>query len=189
MSSFNKSNLPPPPATTSVPFGSNDYDKLSTQKNKQPSLPFAKYSSQNQVPVPPKQPPPPVPANYLFNNNQNNTNTTMTTEDETETDSVVSCQLISSASLLLNRDVVRHAQQGKPAEFANKFSNQNIPQTQIRKHHFTAPSSRISGLSQVIEQQSPSQLSDDFQQQQQQQNSQNIETTDASKPPPMETAI
>ena len=136
----------------------------------------------NSAPMPPPTLPPkiptsqPIPTSIAFKLNPNNT--------DTDSESVMSCQLITSASLLLNRDSVREAKQ-QVKEDANgvlglpKWANQR--QT----------------INSISSQTHPNQLSHPYQRNQQPANinqmAQHLQkfnlNSDVLKPPPLESTI
>ena len=100
--------------------------------------------------------------------------------NDTDSDSVMSCQLITSSSLLLNRNTVKEAQNVKPSPVLNSYHNSNSAKTlpPLNPRHFLTNQPKTNES--TTQTQSSTSNNDMVSK---------CQDSDASKPPPMETAI
>ncbi len=140
-------------------FYSTKRNILTNSNLLQLASPTTPQKLKNSAPVPPPTRPPPIPASIGFKlNHQNN---------DTDSESIMSCQLITSANLLLNRESVREATTEK---FINKAKQNNLPNFTPRHNTQSAQTQTI--LPSIPLLKNPQQS-----------------TNNQLKPPPLETTI
>ncbi len=152
------------------------------------------------VPKPPPTRPPAIPTNVLTSNNPPTANATQNLSfklnpNEEDSDSVMSCQLITSASLLINRDSVREAKRElkQPEPSLNTNTNKPILPFLNPRHFVNTQSTQTLNQQQQIAKQTITTTNNNTNTQQLKKieiaSNKVTAPIDSLKPPPMETTI